>query len=70
MQRIRLVISLSILLAAITVSPVWHSDVLPIEESPECNCIDGFTKRAGHYSWDPEQRRYRCIPDACHVITE
>jgi hypothetical protein len=69
MQRIRMAISLSMLVVAITLGPSWDEQ-LPIEGSPECNCIDGFTKRAGYYGWDADQRRYRCIPDACHVITE
>jgi len=69
MQRIRIVISLLVLVATITLAPGLNMDIV-LEGSPECNCIDGFTKRAGYYGWDPEQRRYRCIPDTCHVITE
>lgn len=69
MHRIRIAISLSLLVVAIKLGPSWDGEIV-IEGSPECNCIDGFTKRAGVYGWDAEQRRYRCIPDTCHVITE
>ena len=68
MQRIRLVISLTALVATITLGLSWNSGIVQAEDAGECNCIDGFTKRDGIYQYDPDQQRYRCIP-GCYIIT-
>jgi hypothetical protein len=74
MQRIRLVVSWIALLTTIILALCWNTGVaqadIPIEGSPECNCIDGFTKRDGVYGYDPDQKRFRCVTVGCHVITE
>jgi hypothetical protein len=47
MQRIPLIISWAALLITIIIGLCWNTGVaqadIPIEGSPECNCIDGFT---------------------------
>jgi hypothetical protein len=74
MQRIRLVVSWLALLTTLILGLSWiagvaHADIAP-EGSPECNCIDGFSKRDGVYGWDSDQKRYRCVTVGCSVITE
>ena len=74
MEKIRLAMSLVILATSIALGSIWltqpaHAEVLPIDGYRECNCIEGFSRQPGNLGWDPEQRRYRCIPTNCYVIT-
>ena len=72
MERLRLVISLAALATTIALALSWNAGVaragMMMEGTPECNCIDGFSKRDGFYSWDPDQKRYRCVTGGCYVI--
>ncbi len=75
MEKTRLAISLFTLVATIMLGSSWliqtarAEGVLPVEGHSECNCIEGFSRHAGTFGWDSEQRRYRCIPLNCYVIT-
>jgi len=67
MEKTRLALSLVMLVSVIALGSVW-----PIETAKavqECNCVDGFSKQAGVMGWDSEQKRNRCIPGGCDVIT-
>ena len=70
MQRVRLLIPLAALVATVTLGLSWTTGMVQAEGTPECNCIEGFTKRDGVFGWDPEQQRHRCIVQGCYVITE
>ena len=74
MEKTRLAISLFTLVTVVLlgsswlIPPVHAGDAPPVEGYRECNCIEGFSRQAGTLGWDPEQRRYRCIPINCYVI--
>lgn len=68
MKRVRLTISLVMLVSTIGLGLVCLSQTAKADEGTmECNCTDGWTKRAGLIYYD---QGYHCMPDGCYVITE
>lgn len=70
MRRIRVLIAFVALVATTTLGLGWATGMVQAEGTPECNCIDGFSKRDGVATWDPVQQRMRCSTVGCVVITE
>lgn len=66
MKRIRLLISVGMLVLTCGVG-FYFSPTAAADETAECNCIDGWTKRPGLIYIDQGEH---CRPDGCYVICE
>jgi hypothetical protein len=67
MEKPRLALSLVMLVLVIALGSFWPTETAKAVQ--ECNCVDGYSKQAGVMVWDSEQKRTRCIPGGCDVIT-